>query len=462
MPDPSRSVVHLDGQDWSVVGFIARDPLMVELRNTNGQLRTLTHAELTYRTGVSDVTTDPAESDDQDSAGGAVVEYLTKEDRKTVRLLAAHIEELHGGEGPFGTPRRPEYDVQRPLQARREAKIAELRRLGLQIGMSTLREKERRYFKAGVDGLIDRRKTRVRNPGERADPIVQQVLFSCMAAVDERSSATTRRNTILRARQLLARKHPETTIPSMPVLYRMYEMLAHHFTLESGGPRKGARPPFTRTWSPAHNGRLELDTTTLDVKVALGTDRIEKRCEIALAVSTLDFGIAAWAIGPTNTSFDAAALVGRAMTPEPMRPNWPESFRLRQELAGDVGWEDLGIAIQQIAARPIYDVTTIVVDNGKIYVSDALWRLCRAREIHIEICRPGTPTDKGAVEAMMRHVNTAFTSWFDGYVGSNTMRRHPDVDGRPAVPIEHLEELFARWVIQVHQRTPTASNLFAT
>ena len=72
---------------------------------------------------------------------------------------------------------------------------------------------------------------------------------------------------------------------------------------------------------------VQIDSTPLDVRVVLddGTvDRVELTWMVDLATRT----IAAAVLRPTTKAVDAALLLARAMTPEPMRPGWADALRM--------------------------------------------------------------------------------------------------------------------------------------
>ena len=88
---------------------------------------------------------------------------------------------------------------------------------------------------------------------------------------------------------------------------------------------------------------------------------------------------------------------------------------------------------------------TIVIDGGKVFVSDTFTRACERLGISIQRARPRTPTDKAIVEATFGSINTLFCQHVAGYTGSNTTLRGPNAAGVWTLP--ELQDLFDEWLL---------------
>ena len=60
---------------------------------------------------------------------------------------------------------------------------------------------------------------------------------------------------------------------------------------------------------------------------------------------------------------------------------------------------DIDARMEMAAAKPVIVPDTIVIDGGKVFVSDTFIRACARLGVSVQDCRPGTPTDKAIVEA---------------------------------------------------------------
>jgi hypothetical protein len=71
-----------------------------------------------------------------------------------------------------------------------------------------------------------------------------------------------------------------------------------------------------------------LDTTPLDVLCYDPVEGITYTTELTIAIDVASRSILAWRFKPFGTkAADAGTLIGDAMTPEPMRPGWPDRLR---------------------------------------------------------------------------------------------------------------------------------------
>ena len=120
----------------------------------------------------------------------------------------------------------------------------------------------------------------------------------------------------------------------------------------------------------------------------------------------------------STKAVDAALLLARAMTPEPMRPGWPDALRMFR--LGAAAPPDGGIdqRLEHAAARPVIVPETIVCDHGSVYMSQAFRNACRAMGITLQPAHEGSPWEKGTVETSFSAVGTLFAQYVAGYAGS--------------------------------------------
>lgn len=104
------------------------------------------------------------------------------------------------------------------------------------------------------------------------------------------------------------------------------------------------------------------------------------------------------------------------------------------------------------AARPVIVPDTIVIDGGKVFVSETFTRACDRLGISVQRARPRTPTDKPVVEATFGSINTLFCQHVAGYAGPNPTRRGADVTGAWTLP--ELQDLLDEWLLAGWQPRP--------
>jgi hypothetical protein len=108
--------------------------------------------------------------------------------------------------------------------------------------------------------------------------------------------------------------------------------------------------------------------------------------------------------------------------------------------------------MEMAAAKPVIVPDTIVIDNGKVFVSDTFIRACARLGVSVQNCRPGTRAGKGIVEATCAAVNTLFCQHVAAYTGSSTQLRGDRVDAQAAWTVPDLQDLLDEWLLGWQQR----------
>ena len=140
----------------------------------------------------------------------------------------------------------------------------------------------------------------------------------------------------------------------------------------------------------------QIDSTPLDVRVVHDDGTVD-RVELTGLVDQATRTIAAAVLRPTTKAVDAALLLARALTPEPMRPGWTDALRLTRSVLPHQGLAAIDERLEHAAARPVIVPETIVCDHGKAYLSATFRAACRSLGISLAPAHPHTPTDKPRV-----------------------------------------------------------------
>jgi len=177
------------------------------------------------------------------------------------------------------------------------------------------------------------------------------------------------------------------------------------------------------------------------------------RADLTIAVDVATRTICGAVLRPVGTkAVDAALLLARMLVPEPMRPGWSTALRMSASRLPHARLLDVDARMELAAAKPVIVPDTIVIDGGKVFVSDTFTRACARLGVSVQNCRPGTPTDKGIVEATFAAINTLFCQHVAGYTGSNTTLRGSDVDAVWTLP--DLQDLLDEWLLCGWQARP--------
>ncbi|MEV0987816.1 hypothetical protein [Streptomyces sp. NPDC049949] len=180
--------------------------------------------------------------------------------------------------------------------------------------------------------------------------------------------------------------------------------------------------------------------------LAILDDGVTGRVELSIAVDVASRTICAAVLRPAGTkAVDAALLLARTLVPEPMRPGWAEALRMSASLIPRARLMSIDARLEHAAAKPVIVPDTIVIDHGKVFISETFTAACRTLGISVQPARPATPTDKGIVERTFSSINTLFCQHVAGSVGSNVTRRGQDVEA--VWTLRELSELFEEWLI---------------
>lgn len=366
-----------------------------------------------------------------------------------------HLVEMLTGR-PLDDPQRPvraEYDpAVKSLRQRELAKVAELAAAGDSMSLALIQRMRRRFEDEGVLGLVDPRLRAVSDGTGRAD---RRVVDALRKVVDEQTDRSTVSAQVLRRRmeRILEVEHGPGVVPlpSRTAFYRLLKAVSSgRHTLGSARTRRSlAKQPdgvFGQLTAARPGEVMEIDSTPLDVLVVHddGTvDTVELTGIVDIATRTL----AAAVLRPSTKAVDAALLLARAMTPEPMRPGWADALRMSRSVLPHASLMALDERLAQAAAIPVLTPETIVCDRGKAYISDTFRSACQALGISFQPAHPDTPTDKPHIEKTLGAVATMFTQYLPGHKGRSTEHRGVDPAAGAVWSIHQLQELLQQWIV---------------
>ena len=357
---------------------------------------------------------------------------------------------------PPGTVARAEYDPLRvSLRQRELSKVAELRAAGEPVSLGRMR---RRYRSGGLLGLVDGRLTR--GAGGTVDERVITAIEKAVAGETDRSTGTVTR---LRWRvvQSLAAEYgidPAQIMPPRTTFYRLVaQVSAGRHTFGSAPTRRSLaqRPdgPFGAVTVLRPGEWCPVDSTPLDVRVVLD-DGTADRAELTMMVDIATRTIAAAVLRPATKAVDASLLLAKALTPEPMRPGWPDALRISRSVLPHERLVAIDERLAHAAARPVIVPETVVCDHGMVYLSQAFQAACRAMGVNFQPTHEGSPWGKGTVERTFASIASLFAQYVAGYVGRSVDRRG-NYAGQDAVwSLVELQDLLDEWIVAHWQNRP--------
>lgn len=391
-----------------------------------------------------------------------VLDGIPAEVVEQARWWEGHVVEILTGRRPDSAApavMRPEYGPDRTLRQQELAKLGELRGDGVSVTLITLQRRRKAFQDGGLLGLVDGRYRPRKSPTGRVDDRVVETLRRVIESETDASTGTGTR--LMRRTQSLLTQTYGADAPPMPArstFYRLVQRLtAGKHTLGSARTRRSLAKqpdgPFA-TVSVARPGEVvEIDSTPLDVRVVLADGTVD-RVELTGLVDVCTRSIAAAVLRPTTKAVDAALLLARALTPEPMRPGWSDALRMSRSVLPHRRLTEIDQRLADAAARPVIAPETIVVDHGKAYLSKTFRSACLSLGINLQPAHPGTPTDKAKVERTLGSVATLFAQHVAGYVGSSVERRGRNAEQQAVWSMLELQELLDEWIVAVWQNRP--------
>jgi hypothetical protein len=380
---------------------------------------------------------------------------------KAARAWERHLTEVETGAVPEG-PRRPEYDPARPMLEREEAKAAELTAAGTATSVRTVRRMRKRYREQGLLGLVDDRYLRRASLTGRVDERVVQAALSVVNAQTQTQTSTGTKSRALRQiKTRLDAEHGPDVVPMPPktTAYRLLDALsAGRYTFGSAVTRRQTANKPQTTYTPTFAARpgeqVQIDATPLDV-MAVMDDGVIGRPELVAAVDVATRTICAAVLQPAGAkAVDAALLLARMMVPEPMRPGWEQVLRVSASRLPYERLVEIDRRLELAAAKPVIVPDTVVIDHGKIFVSETFTRAANTLGISVQPARPYQGSDKGVIEWTFESINTLFCQHVSGYTGRDVTRRGADVADRAVWSVADLQDLLDEFVLAGWQTRP--------
>lgn len=449
--------VRYAGSTYTVIGLVGGQVCLADVAGAVSQVPV---GRLLADAGFGLVTPTPKRAA---LTSSALLDGVPPEATRQALWWERHLVEVIAGLPPEherGARVKPQYDpTLRSLRQREIAKVAELAGAGQQVALRTLQRARQRYEAKGLWGLVDARLSRPSAPLGRADARVVEAIRQAVAEQTDTSTGTVGR---LRRRvaQILTEVHGDDA-PAMPpktTFYRLVERIAvgkHTFGSARTRQSLAKRPdgPFSTVTAARPGEWVQIDSTPLDVRVVLDNgivDRVELTWMVDLATKTLTAAV----LRPTTKAVDAALLLARALTPEPMRPGWTDALRMARSVLPHRRLLDLDQRLEHAAARPVIVPETIVCDHGKVYLSQTFRNACRAMGINLQPTHKGSPWEKGTVERSFASVATLFAQYVAGYVGCSVERRGRDAEQTAVWSVIDLQAQLDEWIVAVWQNRP--------
>ncbi|CAG6399036.1 hypothetical protein SCOCK_80191 [Actinacidiphila cocklensis] len=251
--------------------------------------------------------------------------------------------------------------------------------------------------------------------------------------------------------------------PSRATAFRLLEELERRhplFRLSTKRNRDIAgRPegPYGKLRPTRPGEYLVMDSTRLDVFAFDPLTLKWVQAELSVGMDWYTRCITGIRVTPVSTkAADVSAVLYQSFRPRPAGRDWPRHAVWPEHGIPRTVLVDVDAAEGPGLASPPLVPETLVVDHGKVYVSEHLTSVCRRMGIPIQPARLRTGRDKGPVERFFRTLREDLLQALPGYKG-------PDIHSRGERPeddafffLDELEAIIQEWTAVVYHHRPHA------
>jgi len=411
-----------DGECWAVCEVRGTS---VRLQGDGGRYRTAAVTDLLEGASGLDPDSHAVDAVQRDLLSAIGLESLTLKQRTRLEAEVEIFAELLAVRGADEAPAR-------------------MRSAATKLGLSlrTVQRRLRRFDELGPAGLIDERL--LKDTRRSVDPRWDDACTEVLSRYTNRSTPS--QQTVIReTNRVFLESVPDGVVPTRSVAYeRVVELDAGRHTFGDAPRRRSVakRPQgVLGQLRPNRPGEYVLmDGYKLDVFAMEPVTMRWVNTELTLAMDLYDRSVNGLRLRPVAAkSADVASVLLQCLTPQqwgrtPDSPSGPYVGVPEHVVLGSVGvFPD-----------------TIVIDHGKVYLSEHTMGVCRRLGISVQPAIPDKPTDKPALERFFKSLRLSLLDKLSGYKGPNIASRGKDVEQGAFYYVTELEDLIREWVGDVY------------
>ncbi|MET9530110.1 hypothetical protein ABZY02_06000 [Streptomyces sp. NPDC006649] len=203
---------------------------------------------------------------------------------------------------------------------------------------------------------------------------------------------------------------------------------------------------------------LLMDSTRLDVFAFDPLTLKWVQAELSVGMDWYTRCITGIRLTPVSTkAVDVSAVLFQSFRPRPAGRDWPRHAVWPEHGIPRTVLVDVKGATGPGLASPPLVPETLVVDHGKVYVSEHLTSVCRRMGISIQPARLRTGRDKGPVERYFRTLREGLLQVLPGYKGPDIHSRGESPEDDAFFFLDELEAIIREWTAAVYHCRPHSS-----
>lgn len=454
-----------DGESVEVVELTATQlGNEVVLKDIQGRIQRLSLKELLFSDRARVVPDGPGPSGgDVDEIASVVLAQLDDEGRALTIERASHVREVltgyRSGSGELAGDDEPrdEYAPAVTMEDRKAAKAAELG-----VSVRTVERWLTDFCLHGEAGLAPRR----RRLGQSQPSVDERWVEAALEVVVEHTDQSRPSRTLVIERtraRVIARFGPDVVPqPSRATAFRVLETLERRhplFRLSTKRNRDIAdRPegPYGKLRPTRPGEYVLMDTTRLDVFAFDPLTLKWMQAELTIAMDWYTRCITGLRLTPVSTkAVDVSAVLFQCFRPQPAGRDWPRHAAWPEHGIPRAVLVDVDTVEGPGLASPPLVPETLVVDHGKVYISEHLSSVCRRMGISIQPARLRTGRDKGPVERYFRTLREGLLQAL--YKGPDIYSRGENPEDGAFFFLDELESIIREWTAVVYHCRPHTS-----
>jgi transposase InsO family protein len=376
---------------------------------------------------------------------------LSRDELKALLAKEEHVREVLTGYrsgNPItaldGEPRSPYLPGVKKM-VRYEAKAAELG-----VSVPTVRLMVRNYGRGGLGGLMDKRLVRSKLPLGRVD---KRWISTALEALDTHVDASQPGRDHLIARidvTARARYGDKLKLPSASTARRVLKEISrgrYAFQGESAKEKRSVadRPatPYGHLYSCRLGEYLLLDTTQLDVYAMDPITLRWMKLQLTVAMDLASRSITGIRLSPVSAkAVDAAMVLYESLFPG-SRSHTGSGLLPYTGVPSEVYLPDPA----DHAGLPGVYPDTVIIDHGRMYMSDHVRGVCQRLGFSIQPARVLQSTDKAVLERWFKTLRDDLLQRLRGYKGPDVYSRGKRVENLAFYFIDELEAIIREWIV---------------